>query len=496
MSKYLLVMDQGTTGSRAIIFDENGNRIGMEYREFTQIYPKPGWVEHNPEEIWNVTLEVSKKVLEKANMTGKDIAAIGITNQRETTTMWDKYTGKPVYNSIVWACRRTTEVCEEFIKNGYEEIINRKTGLVIDPVYSASKIKWMFNNVPNLRDRSEKGEILFGTIDSWLLYNLTSGKVHATDYSNASRTMLFNTINVEWDKELLEMMEIPENILPEAKPSVGLFGYTDPELFGYAIPITGIAGDQQAALFGQACFEEGTAKNTYGTSCVPLMFTGENAVISDKGLLTLAWGMNDKVQYSMGASILTAGSAIQWLRDNLNIIKTSAETEEIAKSVEDNAGVYFVPAFTGLAAPHWDMYARGMLIGITSKATKAHIVRATLESLAYQTRDLLDEMEKKSGVKLKALKVDGGATNNDWLMQFQADILNCTVIRPKDVETTSLGAAYLAGLGCGIWNSIDEIEKLWKVDKEFHPNMGEETREELYSNWRRAVEFSKGWLKK
>lgn len=492
----ILVIDQGTTGSRAIIFDEHGERLFMEYKEFRQIYPKPGWVEHDPMEIWDVTLDVTKKVLEDANMTGKDISAIGITNQRETTTLWDKNTGKPLYNSIVWACRRTTDICQDLISKGYNEIFNKKTGLIIDPVYSATKIRWIIDNVSGVKEKVDRGEVLFGTIDSWLLWNLTGGNVHATDFSNASRTMLFNVKDIKWDEELLKIMDIPANMLPEVKPSLGLFGYTDKKLFGKEIPITGVAGDQQAALFGQTCFEEGDTKNTYGTSCVPLMFTGNKPVFTDKGLLTLAWGYNNEVKYSMGASIFTAGSAIQWLRDNLNLISSSSETEELAKSVEDNAGVYFVPAFTGLGAPHWDMYARGMIIGLTSNTTKAHLVRATLESLAYQTRDLLDEIESKSGIKLKCLKVDGGAAKNNFLMQFQADILNCPVIRPKDIETTSLGAAYMAGLGVGIWKDEREIKQLWKIDKEFYPSMHEGERKELYSNWKRAVEYSRGWLKK
>lgn len=492
---YILVIDQGTTGSRAIIFNDYGERLFMEYREFKQIYPRPGWVEHDPIEIWNTTLDVTKKVLAKANMTGKDISAIGITNQRETTTLWDKNSGEPLYNSIVWGCRRTTDICEDLISKGYNEVFNKKTGLIIDPVYSATKIRWLIDNVPGIKEKINKGEVLFGTIDSWLLWNLTDGNVHATDFSNASRTMLFNVEDIKWDEELLDILDIPINIFPKAKPSVGLFGYTNKKLFGAEIPITGIAGDQQAALFGQICFEEGDIKNTYGTSCVPLMFTGDKPVFTDKGLLTLAWGYNDEIKYSMGASIFTAGSAIQWLRDNLNLIESSQETEEVAKSVEDNAGVYFVPAFTGLGAPHWDMYARGMIIGLTSNATKAHIVRATLESLAYQTRDLLDEMTNKSGIKLKLLKVDGGAANNNFLMQFQADILNCPVIRPKDIETTSLGAAYMAGLGVGIWKDENEVKQLWKVDREFYPNMREAEREELYENWEKAILCSGGWLK-
>lgn len=491
----ILVIDQGTTGSRAIIFGENGQRLFMEYQEFKQIYPRPGWVEHDPLEIWNVTLDVARKVLAKANMEGKDISAIGITNQRETTTLWDKNTGEPLYNSIVWACRRTTGICEDLISKGYNEMFNKKTGLIIDPVYSATKIRWIMDNVTGVKEKIDKGEVLFGTIDSWLLWNLTGGSVHATDFSNASRTMLFNVKDIKWDEELLEKMDIPLEIFPETKPSVGLFGYTDKKLFGAEIPITGIAGDQQAALFGQICFEEGDTKNTYGTSCVPLMFTGNKPVFTDKGLLTLAWGFNQKIKYAMGASIFTAGSAVQWLRDNLNLINTSFETEKIAREVEDNAGVYFVPAFTGLGAPHWDMYARGMMIGLTSNVTKAHIVRATLESLAYQTRDLLDEMEKTSGIKLNTLKVDGGAAQNNFLMQFQADILNCPVIRPKDIETTSLGVAYMAGLGVGIWKDESEIKQLWKIDREFYPNMSEEEREELYYNWKKAVEHSRGWLK-
>lgn len=442
---YILVIDQGTTGTRAIVFNENGESVSMEYKEIKQIYPKPGWVEEDPIEIWESTLYVIRKALEKINITGKDISTIGITNQRETTTLWDKNTGKPLSNSIVWACRRTTEICKYLINNGYNDLFNKKTGLIIDPVYSATKIKWIIDNVPGAKEKIDKGEAIFGTIDSWILWNLTGGYVHATDYSNASRTMLFNVKELVWDKELLNIMNIPQEILPEAKPSVGLFGYTDKKLFGTEIPISGIAGDQQAALFGQMCFDKGDSKNTYGTSCVPLMFTGEKPVFTDKGILTLAWGINGKVKYSMGASIFTAGLAIQWLRDNLKLIAKSSESEEIANSVSDNGGVYFVPAFTGLGAPHWDMYARGMIIGITANTSRAHLVRATLESLAYQTRDLLDEIEYKSGIKLKTLKVDGGAAKNNFLMQFQADILNCTVIRPKNIETTSLGAAYMAG---------------------------------------------------
>lgn len=495
MSKNILVIDEGTTGSRGIIFNELGERVSADYKEFTQIYPNSGWVEHDPEEIWNVTLQVSRNAIKKANLRGKDITSIGITNQRETTTIWDKSTGKPLYNSIVWACRRTSSICTELIEKGYNNIFNKKTGLVIDPVYSGTKIKWMIDNVPEVKKKVEKGEALFGTIDTWLLWNLTKGKVHATDYSNASRTLLFNTREIKWDNELLDILNIPYDILPEAKPSVGFFAYTDKEWFGSEIPITGIAGDQHAALFGQACFEEGDAKNTYGTSAVPLMFTGENIVQSNKGLMTLAWGYKEKVYYSMGASIFTVGSAVQWLRDKLNIIESSDATEYLAASVEDNGGVYFVPSFTGLGAPHWDMYSRGMIVGLSSGVTKAHIVRATLESMAFQVKDLLDAMEKESGIRLNVLKVDGGAAKNNFMLQFQADILNRTVIRPKDVETTSLGAAYMAGLGSEVWESQDDIKKLWKIDREFIPQMSESERERLYYNWNDAVYRSKNWLK-
>ena len=496
MANYILVMDQGTTSSRAAIFNERGERLAMESMGFDQIYPKPGWFEHDATAIWNVTLEVSRKAIKKANLVASDICAIGITNQRETTTIWDKNTGRPVYNAIVWACRRGDATCSDLIDRGYEETVNKKTGLVIDATYSATKIKWILDNVDGVRERAEKGELIFGTIDTWLLWNLTKGRVHATDPSNASRTMLYNVYDLEWDDELLELLDIPKNILPEVKDSVGVFGYADKEWFGHEIPITGITGDQQAALFGQACNEPGDAKNTYGTSCVPLMFIGDKPVYSEKGLLTLAWGIDGKAEYSTGASILTAGAAVQWLRDGLKIIKSTPESETLARSVSDTAGVYFVPAFQGLAAPHWDMYARGMIIGITAGVTDAHIARATLDSMAYQTRDLLDQMEKETGTKLRSLKVDGGAANNDYLMQFQADILNVPVIRPADVETTSLGTAYLAGLGAGIWKDRNELKDLWKAEKTFYPNMDEATREELYEGWKRAVEFSKGWIQR
>lgn len=494
MSKYILVIDQGTSSSRGMLYDENGKLIASDAEEFEQLYPESGWWEQNPKTVWDVTLRTAQNAIKKAGLTGEDIAAIGITNQRETTTIWDKETGEPIANTIVWGSRQTGDICQDLIDQGYNDMVNEKTGLIIDPTYSGSKIRWILDNVEGAQERAENGELLFGTIDSWLLFNLTKGKVHATDYSNAARSMLFNAHELKWDEDLLKMLNIPSEILPEIKPSVGIFGYADPEYFGAEIPITGIAGDQSAALFGQACFEEGSAKNTYGTSAVPLMFTGDNAPETEKGLLTVAWGKDGKVVYSMGASILIAGQVIQWLRDKLQIFENAADSEAMAESLEDNGGLYFIPAFTGLGAPHWDPGARGMLIGITAGTTKEQIARAALESMAFQTRDLLEEMEKNSGIKLKELKVDGGAAQNDFLMQFQADILNCDVVRPKDIETTALGACYLAGLGSGIFKDEDEIKELWEADKVFKPQMDEETREELYSQWTKAVEKSKNWL--
>ena len=494
MRRYILVMDQGTTGSRGVVYDEQGKLIAFDYEEYEQFYPHSGWWEQNGKIVWDVTLRMAQSAVKKAGLTGKDIAAIGIANQRETTTVWDKATGEPIAPTIVWGCRRTADICADLINKGYNDMVNKKTGLVIDPTYSGSKIRWILDNVEGAQERAEKGELLFGSIDCWLLYNLTKGKVHATDYSNAARSMVMNAHELKWDDELLEMLNIPKCMLPEIKPSVGVFGYTDPEYFGAEIPVTGIAGDQSAALFGQACFEEGSVKNTYGTSAVPLMYTGDTAPETEKGLLTVAWGKDGKVKYSMGASILIAGQVVQWLRDKINIVETAAQTEEMAESIPDNGGLFFVPAFTGLGAPHWNTGARGMMIGITAATTKEQMARAALESMAYQTRDLLEEMERNSGIKLKELKVDGGASQNDFLMQFQADILNCNVVRPKDIETTALGACYLAGLGCGIFESEDDIKKLWEVDKVFTPKMDEETREKLYSQWCKAVEKCKDWL--
>ncbi len=496
MKKFILVLDQGTTSSRATIYDNLGEKVSYVNREFKQYYPKPGWVEHDAEEIVKCTFDVAKLAIETAGITTNNISGIGITNQRETTVMWDKTTGKPIYHAIVWGCRRTAEICKKLMDDGYGKMINEKTGLVIDPVYSGTKIRWILDNVDGAQKLADEGKLLFGTIDSWLLWNLTKGKVHATDMSNASRTMLLNIHDGKWDDELLEMLSIPKSILPEVKNSIDDFGVSDLSIFGAEIPITGIAGDQHAALFGQTCFEEGEGKCTYGTSNVPLIYLGSKSIPSEKGMLTLAWSIDDKISYAMGASIFTTGSAVKWLRDNLELVESTAETEELANSVPDSQGVYFVAAFQGLGAPHWDMYARGMMIGITAGVTKAHIARATLEAIAYQTRDQIEAIANESGTRVKALKVDGGAVVNDYLMQFQADILNIPVIRPKDIETTSLGAAFMAGLGAKVWNSLDELRSICEIDKTFYPRMKEEEREELYKGWLRAVEFSKGWLKK
>ena len=493
MGRYILVMDQGTTGSRGVVYNEKGKLIAFDYEEYEQFYPHSGWWEQDGKTVWDVTLRMAQSAVKKAGLTGKDIAAIGIANQRETTTVWDKATGEPIAPTIVWGCRRTADICADLIDKGYNDIVNKKTGLVIDPTYSGSKIRWILDNVEGAQERAEKGELLFGSIDCWLLYNLTKGKVHATDYSNAARSMVMNAHELKWDDELLEMLNIPKCMLPEIKPSVGVFGYTDPEYFGAEIPITGIAGDQSAALFGQACFEEGAAKNTYGTSAVPLMYTGDTAPETEKGLLTVAWGKDGKVKYSMGASILIAGQVVQWLRDKINIVETAAQTEEMAESIPDNGGLFFVPAFTGLGAPHWNTGARGMMIGITAATTKEQMARAALESMAYQTRDLLEEMERNSGIKLKELKVDGGASQNDFLMQFQADLLGIPVDVPVIQDTTALGAAQLAALGIGEFDSIEQLEGNWKLAKRYEPKMSVDERESLLYNWHRAVERAKNW---
>ncbi len=493
--KYILALDQGTTSSRAIIFDKDGQIIKIAQNEFTQYYPKPGWVEHDPMEIWGTQSGVASQVLETAGIRSEEIAAIGITNQRETTVVWDKTTGRPVYNAIVWQCRRTAGLCDELKERGLEGYIRENTGLVIDAYFSGTKIKWILDNVEGARERAERGDLLFGTIDTWLIWNLTRGEVHVTDYSNAARTMIYNIKDLCWDENLLEELEIPASMLPEVRPSSEIYGWTDPHIFGGAgIPISGIAGDQQAALFGQACFEAGMAKNTYGTGCFMLMNTGEKIVPSKKGLLTtIAWGVDGKVEYALEGSIFVAGAVVQWLRDEMKLISTAAESEYFAQKVQDSNGVYLVPAFVGMGAPYWDSYARGTMVGLTRGANRNHIIRAALESIAYQTRDVLEAMEEDSGIKLRTLKVDGGAVANNFLMQFQADILGVDVYRPDIIETTALGAAYLAGLGVGFWTDKDEIAKRWKVDRVFKPEMEVERQEILYQGWRKAVERSLKW---
>ncbi len=494
MAKYILAMDQGTTSSRTIIFDADGKAVGSLNKEFEQIYPKAGWVEHNPLDIWNSQMETVKTVLGKCGLKPDDIAAIGITNQRETTLVWDKSTGEPVYNAIVWQCRRTAPICDDLKAKGWTDKIRSKTGLVVDAYFSGTKVKWILDNVAGARDRAKRGELLFGNVDTWLIWNLTKGKVHVTDYSNASRTMLFNIHKLDWDEEILAGLDIPRSMLPAVKPSSFVYGQTDAAVFGAAVPIAGIAGDQQAALFGQACYKPGMAKNTYGTGCFMLMNTGEKAVPSQNGLLTtIAWGIDGKVEYALEGSIFIAGAVIQWLRDELKIIDNAPQSEEYATKVEDTNGVYLVPAFVGLGAPYWDMYARGAIVGLTRGAKREHIIRAALEAIAYQTRDVLEAMQKDSGITLQALKVDGGAVKNDFLMQFQSDILGVPVDRPVVNETTALGAAYLAGLAVGYWKNKDEIAQKWAVDRNFQPKMANGQRTQLYQGWQKAVERAKKW---
>lgn len=496
MAKYVMALDQGTTSSRAIIFDENGSIVSVANKEFTQIYPKPGWVEHDPMEIWGSQIGVAKEAIEKAGISPEDIAAIGITNQRETTIVWDKNTGKPVYNAIVWQCRRTAPICDDLKNKGLAETIRKKTGLVVDAYFSGTKVKWILDNVEGVREKAEKGEVIFGNVDTWLIWNLTGGKVHVTDYSNASRTMLFNIHKLEWDEDILKELNIPKAMLPEPKPSSHIYGKTSTEAFGAEVPIAGDAGDQQAALFGQACYSAGMAKNTYGTGCFMLMNTGEKAVESKNGLLTtIAWGADGKVEYALEGSIFIAGAVIQWLRDELRIIDNAPQSEEYATKVADNNGVYLVPAFVGLGAPYWDMYARGTIVGLTRGAKREHIIRAALESITYQTRDVLEVMQKDSGITLTNLKVDGGAVANNFLMQFQSDILGVPVSRPKVIETTALGAAYLAGLATGYWGSKEEIAAKWQIDRVFKPDMDEEKRNSLYSGWTKAVKRAMEWEK-
>jgi len=496
MSKYVMALDQGTTSSRCILFNEKGLIQSVAQKEFTQIYPKAGWVEHDPMEIWSTQISVAVEAMQKLNVKAEDIAAIGITNQRETTVVWDKNTGKPVYNAIVWQCRRTAGFCDELKAEGFDKNIREKTGLIVDAYFSGTKVKWILDNVEGAREEAEKGNLLFGNIDTWLIWNLTKGKVHVTDYSNASRTMLFNIHTLEWDKEILERLNIPASMLPEAKPSSCVYGHTDASLLGGEIAISGAAGDQQAALFGQVCHKPGTAKNTYGTGCFMLMNTGEKAVASKNGLLTtIAWGADGKVEYALEGSIFIAGAAIQWLRDELKIVEKASDSEGYAESVEDTNGVYVVPAFVGLGAPYWDQYARGTIVGLTRGAKKEHLIRATLESLAYQTNDVLKAMEEDSGIKLEALKVDGGACANNFLMQFQSDILGVQVDRPEVIETTALGAAYLAGLAVGYWKDKEDISKNWAISRSFVPDMNASKREELLEGWHKAVNRSLNWEK-
>lgn len=493
-SKYIMALDQGTTSSRCVIYDNKGRICSMQQKEFEQIYPKAGWIEHNPVEIWSSQLAVAIEAMVMAGLSASDIEAIGITNQRETTIVWERATGRPVYNAIVWQCRRTSERIDRLKAEGMSGKIRRITGLIPDAYFSASKIEWILDNVPGAREKAENGELLFGTVDTWLIWNLTKGRVHITDYTNASRTMLYDIHNLCWCRELLEYFNIPESMLPEVKPSSCVYAESDPSILGGAIPIAGAAGDQQAALFGQCCFEPGEAKNTYGTGCFLLMNTGSKAIMSENGLLTtIAAGTDGSVCYALEGSVFVAGAAIQWLRDGMRLIRDAAQSEKYALSVSDSDGVYIVPAFTGLGAPYWDQYARGTVVGLTRGCTKEHFIRATLESINYQVADVLGVMQEESGIYLKALKVDGGASANNFLMQFQADILNTPVHRPDVIETTSLGAAYLAGLATGYWSGKDEILANWKLGRSFEPAMAEDVRNSKIKGWHRAVKCARIW---
>jgi glycerol kinase len=498
MAKYVMALDAGTTSNRCILFNEKGEMCSVAQKEFTQFYPQPGWVEHDANEIWQTQLSVAREAMQKVGAKADDIAAIGITNQRETTIVWDKKTGQPVYHAIVWQCRRTADMKEELIGK-YPDIADaayHKTGLVFDPYFSGTKLRWILNNVEGVRERAEKGELAFGTVDTWLIFKLTKGAVHATDYSNASRTLMFNINNCTWDEELCKQLEVPMSMLPVAKPSSGVYGESDPEFFGGPIKIAGVAGDQQAALFGQTCFKPGMAKNTYGTGCFMLMNIGTKPIYPDNGLLTtIAWGLDGKVEYALEGSVFVAGAAIQWLRDELKIVDTAPDSEFFATRVNDTNGCYVVPAFTGLGAPYWDPYARGAVVGLTRGVNKYHLIRATVESLAFQTSDVLTAMEEGSGVKLEALKVDGGACKNNFLMQFQADIINAPVHRPVCVETTAMGASYLAGLAVGFWESKEDVIRNWEIDRKFEPKMDEETRAKELKGWKQAVNCTLGWAK-
>lgn len=496
MAKYVMSLDSGTTSNRCILFNEAGEVCSVAQKEFTQIFPQPGWVEHDADEIFSTQLEVAKQALANIGATAADIAAIGITNQRETTIVWNKYTGRPVYNAIVWQCRRTAHYCDNLTAKKHVDMIRSKTGLVIDPYFSGTKIRWILENVPGAKEQAANGELLFGTVETWLIWKLTGGRVHVTDYSNASRTMLFNINTLNWDEEILRLIEIPACMLPEPKPSSCTYGYTDAQFFGAPIPISGAAGDQQSALFGQACFNPGDSKVTYGTGAFLLMNTGEKPIYSNNGLVTtIAWGLDGKVNYALEGSIFIAGAAIQWLRDELRFIESAADSEYLAQKVKDTNGCYVVPAFTGLGAPYWDAYARGAIVGLTRGVNKYHIVRATLDSIAYQTNDVLTAMAADSGICLSNLKVDGGASANNYLVQTQSDISGAPVLRPRCVETTAMGAAYLAGLAVGYWNSLEDIQKNWSVDRQFTPKITEDVRTVRVSGWKKAVACTSGWSK-
>ena len=496
MAKYIMALDAGTTSNRCILFDKSGRPCSVAQREFKQYFPKAGWVEHDADEIWASQLGVAVEAMTKIGAAAADIAAIGITNQRETAIVWDKNTGEPVYHAIVWQCRRTSEYCDSLKEKGLTEFFRKKTGLVIDAYFSATKVKWILDHVEGARERAERGELLFGTVETWLIWKLTKGAVHVTDYSNASRTMMFNINTLEWDEHILRELDIPKQMLPEVKPSSCVYGMTDASFFGGEIPIAGAAGDQQSALFGQTCFHAGEAKNTYGTGCFLLMNTGEKPVFSENGLVTtIAWGLDGKVCYALEGSIFVAGASIQWLRDEMHLIDSAAESEEMARKVEDTNGCYVVPAFTGLGAPHWDQYARGTIVGLTRGVNKYHVIRATLESIAYQVNDVLSAMKADSGIVLSALKVDGGASANNFLMQTQANFIGAPVARPVCVETTAMGAAYLAGLAVGYWKNKEEVVQNWAIDKTFKPMIGEEEREKKIKGWNKAVKYAFGWAK-
>ena len=496
MAKYIMALDAGTPSNRCILFNEAGEMCSVAQKEFTQYFPKPGWVEHDALEIWSTQLEVAQKAMANLNVTAADIAAIGITNQRETTIVWDKTTGEPIHHAIVWQCRRTSEYCDSLKEKGLTDTFRAKTGLVIDAYFSGTKLHWLLENVPGARERAERGELLFGTVETWLIWKLTGGKAHVTDYSNASRTMLFNINTLQWDDEILAELNIPKCMLPEAKPSSCVYGETLAQFFGAPIPISGAAGDQQAALFGQTCFTPGEAKNTYGTGCFMLMNTGEKPVFSNNGLVTtIAWGLDGKVEYALEGSIFVAGAAIQWLRDEMRLIDSSPDSEYMALKVKDTNGCYVVPAFTGLGAPYWDQYARGTIVGLTRGVNKYHIIRATLDSLCYQTNDVLQAMKADSGIELAALKVDGGASANNYLMQTQADLIDAPVQRPRCVETTAMGAAYLAGLAVGYWASKEDVIKNWAIDRTFEPAIPAEERETRVKHWKKAVKSAYGWAK-